>query len=201
MFSTSSSVSVLLLFTITLSWCYRSSELDYQVRWCLLKLAEMTIRPAEETLPKVTIHLPPTPVSEAPPMLPAPIPKVRVAPKLPVKPPTVPLATPVAKAAPALPKIRFGSLINTPKVQTSQIQAKTESAKRHVGFDRQTDHAGQKKKEKVLPKGQSGGLSNHDLRALRTALKKLMAYKHSILFRQPVDPIRDRAPKSFTCPD
>lgn len=189
---------------ITLSLCDSSPDLDYQVRWCLLKLAEMTIRPAEEALPKVTIHLPPTPVSEAPPMLPAPIPKVRVIPKLPIKPPVVSLGTPVAKASPALPKIKLGSSINTPKAQqSSQAQIKTEPSKRHVGFDRQTAHAhvDKKKKDKVLPKGQSGGLSNHDLRACRTALKKLLAYKNSILFRQPVDPIRDRAPKYVTCPN
>ncbi|KZS93535.1 hypothetical protein SISNIDRAFT_441399 [Sistotremastrum niveocremeum HHB9708] len=175
-----------------------SPNLDYQVRWCLLKLAEMTIRPAEEALPKVTIHLPPTPVSEAPPILPAPIPKVRVAPKLPIKPPATPLATSAAKASPAFPKIKLGSSINAPKAQAPpQAQIKTELPKRHAGLDRPSQNPDKKKKDKILPKGQSGGLSNRDLRACRTALKKLMAYSHSILFRQPVDPIRDRAPNYF----
>lgn len=46
-----------------------------------------------------------------------------------------------------------------------------------------------------VPKAQSGGMSLNDLRASRSALKKLNMYKHAVLFLQPVDPVRDHAPK------
>ena len=46
-----------------------------------------------------------------------------------------------------------------------------------------------------VPKAQSGGMHLNDLRASRNALKKLKANKHAALFIQPVDPIRDHAPK------
>ncbi|KAG8887222.1 hypothetical protein FRB99_004303, partial [Tulasnella sp. 403] len=36
-----------------------------------------------------------------------------------------------------------------------------------------------------------------DLRMCRNTMKKLLGYKHSLLFRQPVDPVRDRAPGYF----
>ena len=50
-------------------------------------------------------------------------------------------------------------------------------------------------------KAQSGGMSLNDLRACRNALKKLKSNKHALLFNQPVDPIRDHAPKYVTCLD
>ena len=46
-----------------------------------------------------------------------------------------------------------------------------------------------------VSKAQSGGMHLNDLRASRNALKKLKANKHAALFIQPVDPIRDHAPK------
>jgi transcription initiation factor TFIID subunit 2 len=48
---------------------------------------------------------------------------------------------------------------------------------------------------KSVPKAQSGGMSSFDLKACRTALQKVKSSKHSNLFLQPVDPVRDRAPK------
>ena len=50
-------------------------------------------------------------------------------------------------------------------------------------------------KPSTVPKAQSGGMSLNDLRASRNALKKLKANKHALAFHQPVDPIRDHAPK------
>jgi transcription initiation factor TFIID subunit 2 len=47
-----------------------------------------------------------------------------------------------------------------------------------------------------VPKSQSGGMSLNDFRASRNALKKLQSNKHARIFLQPVDPIRDHAPKS-----
>jgi transcription initiation factor TFIID subunit 2 len=51
------------------------------------------------------------------------------------------------------------------------------------------------KETKAVPKAQSGGMTSFDLKACRTALQKLKSSKHSKLFLQPVDPVRDRAPK------
>ena len=47
-----------------------------------------------------------------------------------------------------------------------------------------------------IPKAQSGGMVLSDLRACQSALKKLKLNKHAAVFMQPVDPIRDHAPKS-----
>ena len=46
-----------------------------------------------------------------------------------------------------------------------------------------------------VPKAQTGGMSTNDLRACRNALKKLKLQKNAMLFMQPVDPVRDHAPK------
>jgi transcription initiation factor TFIID subunit 2 len=51
-----------------------------------------------------------------------------------------------------------------------------------------------------VPKPQSGGMSLNDLRASRNALKKLQSNKHCRIFLQPVDPIRDHAPKYVSTP-
>jgi transcription initiation factor TFIID subunit 2 len=51
-----------------------------------------------------------------------------------------------------------------------------------------------KKKEKEVPKSQSGGMNGKDVQTCRNILKKLVAHKSSVVFRQPVDPVRDRAP-------
>jgi len=46
-----------------------------------------------------------------------------------------------------------------------------------------------------VPKAQSGGMPLNDLRASRNALKKLKINKRAPIFLQPVDPIRDHAPR------
>lgn len=46
-----------------------------------------------------------------------------------------------------------------------------------------------------VPKAQTGGMSMNDLRACRNALKKLKLHKNAMIFMQPVDPVRDHAPK------
>lgn len=48
---------------------------------------------------------------------------------------------------------------------------------------------------KAPPKAQAGGMSPNDLKACRNALKKLQTHKAAFFFKQPVDPIRDNAPK------
>jgi hypothetical protein len=51
-----------------------------------------------------------------------------------------------------------------------------------------------KKKEKQLPKEQTSGMSPKDVQACKSIIKKLLQSKHSVIFRQPVDPVRDHAP-------
>lgn len=46
-----------------------------------------------------------------------------------------------------------------------------------------------------IPKAQTGGMSMNDLRACCNALKKLKVHKSAMLSMQPVDPVRDHAPK------
>ncbi|THH09339.1 hypothetical protein EW145_g2091 [Phellinidium pouzarii] len=179
---------------------------DYEVRWCILKLADLAVRGNEEPPPKVTIHLPPTPATEAPPV-PLPPPGIKIVPKrpqikmgprkgsllLPSVPSTPVPASPLPPnlklhlgpsvvpyfpntAGGAVPGLRFG--IKPPLPPTKPVSAP-------------------KKKEKYLPKAQSKGMSVSDLKACQTALKRLNTAKNSAIFLQPVDPIRDKAPDYF----
>ncbi len=55
-------------------------DVDHEVRWCILKLADLLIRPVDEVPPKLSLHLPPkTPIIEIPPSL--PVPKVSIKPQ------------------------------------------------------------------------------------------------------------------------
>lgn len=49
--------------------------------------------------------------------------------------------------------------------------------------------------QKPVPKTQSGGMSRNDVILCRKSLEKLKARSHAALFLQPVDPVRDGAPK------
>ena len=86
--------------------------------------------------------------------------------------------TPSTPAPPA-PSGRRGSEFPVPKVPVKAASAAQK----------------EKKEKKAIPKAQSGGMPLNDLRACRTALKKLQTHKKAAVFLQPVDPVRDRAPK------
>lgn len=174
----------------------RAPDADHEVRWCVLKLADLLIRGAEETPPKVTIHLPPTPVTEVPP----PLPPV----KLPVKPQRSfksggPPKTPITPVT-GTPKLKL--LPSSSQVDISVKLPATpapEHDRKPTAFSipklPKKALPAEKKPPKNVPKGQSGGMSLNDLRACRNALKKLQVNKRATLFLQPVDPVRDRAPK------
>jgi transcription initiation factor TFIID subunit 2 len=176
-------------------------DVDQDVRWSIIKLADVLVRGAEEAPPKLSIHLPPpTPVTEIPP----PLPHVKI--PIPLKPlrtmksggpRNTPLSTPVT------PKIRLVPSALTEG--TNQFSPSTLVAGKPTvtkqSLTLQTP-AGTKikvkpknKDTKAVPKAQSGGMTSFDLKACRTALQKLKSSKHSKLFLQPVDPVRDRAPK------
>ncbi|OCH90063.1 hypothetical protein OBBRIDRAFT_793679 [Obba rivulosa] len=173
-------------------------DTDNEVRWCLLKLADLLIRGAEEAPPKVTIHLPPTPVAEVPPSL--PLPHVKLPPKpqrslksggLPAKSPLSPFVVP--------PKLKL-----PPSSSQGDVLAKTpDTAHPLDGRDKKRDVIPVPPPPKVpkkVPekkKAQTSGMSINDIRACRSALKKLQMNRHAAVFLQPVDPVRDRAPSYF----
>jgi transcription initiation factor TFIID subunit 2 len=182
---------------------FSAPDIDQEVRWGIIKLADIVLRGVEETPPKVTIHLPPTPVTEVPPSLPA----VKVLPKVsrplksggpPNRVPVVASTAPKLKIIPGSAQARSSSssvtapAVPTPPVRTSSMAPPPVPAK-----------AKAKPKPKPMngvrpphiPKAQSAGMSLNDLRASRNALKKLKMHKSAVLFMQPVDPVRDHAPK------
>jgi transcription initiation factor TFIID subunit 2 len=179
----------------------RAPDIDHEVRWCVLKLADIVIRGVEEMAPKFTIHLPPTPVGESAPQL--PLAKVPQKPHRPLKtggPPTksslVPLTGPAKLKLPSTPQVD-----KPPKVPATPLP----DAKKAVTFtvppppkDKSKRKPPKSNKAANVPKAQSGGMSLSDLRACQSALKRLKLNKHSVLFMQPVDPIRDHAPKYGT---
>ena len=169
-------------------------------------MADVLVRGAEEAPPKLSIHLPPsTPVTEIPP--PLPLVKLPVPPKpsRAIKsggPRNTPVSTPVT------PKIRLVSTAHAEAAGTSSLHTPVtgQPAATKQGSTSKTP-AGTKlkvktknKEAKAVPKAQSGGMASFDLKACRTALQKLKSSKHSNLFLQPVDPVRDRAPKyAYAC--
>ncbi|KAJ3830293.1 hypothetical protein F5880DRAFT_1516515 [Lentinula raphanica] len=193
-------------------------DVDYEVRWCILKLLDILIRPVDETPPTVRIHIPSTPVAEAPTSLPSA--------KIPLKAlkstgkasnqTTVPsslhskLKIP-ANVTPATPiegsRVVVPSRTSTPKSMTIALPA-SDPARPKIALTGPTAAPNPKGKSKGrppkltksghTPKAQTAGLSTVDYRASKAALKKLTSNKHAKLFLQPVDPIRDHAPDYFT---
>lgn len=182
-------------------------ETDYEVRWSLLKLADLLIRGTEEAPPKVTIHLPPTPVVEAPPPLPSV--KVPLKSRPSFKSGVPPTRTP---STPFPPKLKLPPSSSQTDVSVRTPSALTPAADKLDVFvvpkplvpkrpipekEREKEKEKEKKQQKNVPKAQSSGMSLNDLRASRNALKKLQTHKHAAIFLQPVDPVRDRAPNYF----
>lgn len=192
----------------------RAPDVDYEVRWCLLKLADLLIRPVEETPPSVKIHIPSTPITDvAPPIQPV---------KVPIKPPRTiksggpPSRHPSIQLNVSAAKVKLPS---SPRPPLAEPPAPSPVIKKGVAFAPPapsaptTIPAGKAKAKPVakpptnkpankpiakpaqVPKAQAAGMSLNDLRACRNALKKLQANKHALLFNQPVDPIRDNAPR------
>ncbi|KAG9313991.1 hypothetical protein JVU11DRAFT_4768 [Chiua virens] len=175
-------------------------DVDQEVRWGIIKLADMVLRGVEETPPKVTIHLPPTPVAEQAPQLPPA--KVPAKPQRlsktggpPQRPHPAAVATPKLKIMPSAARAPTPS-VPTPTAATRSgamppppvpTKAKPKPKPKPVGVTKQPH----------VPKAQTGGMSVNDLRACRNALKKLKMYKNAALFMQPVDPVRDHAPNYY----
>ncbi|KAF8910047.1 TATA-binding protein associated factor Taf2 [Gymnopilus junonius] len=158
-------------------------DIDHEVRWCILKLADLLIRPVEEAPPSVKIHIPSTPVVEAPPQLPA----VKVPPKAPriiksggppSKSPLISINAPTKLKLPASPHPDA----MPPKALPTPI---AEGPKKAVVFATPDLPVKISKPKPRPPKPVS-----------KPAIK-LKANKHAVIFLQPVDPIRDHAPNYF----
>lgn len=179
----------------------RSPDLDREVRWCLLKLADLTIRADPEQPPKVMIHLPPTPVVETPPSLPLPKPPIK-----PQRTMSIKVGTPTIKS-PLTPTINVGKLklpgtgtrvdvnVRNPDAPTPRPDRRASNASFVVPKTPVHKKPEPKPVPKNVPKAQSGGMSTQDLVACRRIQKNLIQHKSAPLFRQPVDPVRDRAPE------
>ncbi|KAJ7086593.1 hypothetical protein C8R43DRAFT_939447 [Mycena crocata] len=194
-----------------------SPNIDHEVRWCLLKLADLLIKPVEETPPTVRIHIPSTPISETPPQL-TPLP-VKVRPlKLagPVQSPLVPnhVQAPKLKIRASTPTVPRTPTVRTPSVEPQRAvafavpalppKAKLLAKKPQPQPQHPPQHPkpnGQRPNGVPKPvhtvKAQASGMTVNDLRATRSALKKLLSHKHAKLFLNPVDPLRDHAPNYF----
>ncbi|EJC98793.1 uncharacterized protein FOMMEDRAFT_161628 [Fomitiporia mediterranea MF3/22] len=186
-------------------------QADLDVRLCMLKLADLVVRGADEPLPKNTIHLPPTPVTESPPVVPMQTPSsIKIAPK--VSKPQIKIgqrkqslatpSTPTPSTSHAPSKLRLapsGSTMPPASVDTENIAPAAESRFKEPLPPLLPSKAapGSKKKDKPIPKSQSGGMSIQDVKACQAALKRLNTCKAAFLFLQPVDPIRDKAPDYF----
>ncbi|KAI9462278.1 hypothetical protein BJY52DRAFT_1203123 [Lactarius psammicola] len=129
-------------------------DTDQDVRWSIIKLADVLVRGAEEAPPKLSIHLPPLDSCHGATSLPS-------------------VSTPVVGRSIVN---KQGTALQTPAGTKIKLKQKN-------------------KETKAVPKAQSGGMPSFDLKACRTALQKVKSSKHSNLFMQPVDPVRDRAPK------
>ncbi|KAG6851364.1 hypothetical protein H0H93_005762 [Arthromyces matolae] len=179
-------------------------DVDQDVRWSLLKLADLLIRPVDEVAPSVKIHIPSTPVTDVTPPIPAlkaPIKAVKAI-KIGGPPPKSPLvsfnnppmlrlpASPAPDATmppPATPRVEPSKRGVAPGAAPPlAIKPKVKASKPLKSV--------QPIKSAHVSKAQSGGLPLTDLRVCRNALKKLQSNKAAAIFKQPVDPIRDHAP-------
>ncbi|KAI0692979.1 hypothetical protein BC835DRAFT_1276761 [Cytidiella melzeri] len=181
-----------------------SPDTDHEVRWCLFKLGDLLIKPAEELPPKVTIHLPPTPVLEVPPPLPTPKPAIKPQRSLSIKAGGAIVKSPLTPVT-IPPKIKLP--LNGTRIDVTPRTPATPSALPFMERRRESGSSFTKpplprkvelqRPPKAVPKSRSGGMDFYDEKACKAAVKKLRNHKRSYFFRQPVDPVRDRAPNYF----
>jgi transcription initiation factor TFIID subunit 2 len=189
----------------------RLPDIDHEVRWCLLKLADLLIKPETETPPTVKIHIPSTPVVEVAPPIPSTkssrnlksggpplkIPLPTAAPPTKLKIPATPTAaSPRLPPTPVAPEPPKKSVTFAPPPPPVPVQAPPPAVVVPPKAKVKPPKAPVVPSKPVaVPKVQTAGMSVHDYRGCKSALKKLRANKHAALFLQPVDPIRDQAPK------
>ncbi|KAL0951837.1 hypothetical protein HGRIS_008498 [Hohenbuehelia grisea] len=189
-----------------------AEDVDHEVRWCILKLADLLIRGLPEAAPTVKLMLPPTPVNESSPQLPSV--------KVPAKPVARAIKTggpPKSPLVPLTPKLKLPALVSSAAEAGAQTPATPQMdppwkgdmfaratpppppppAPKGIKIPKRKGLPTKSDKPAAVPKTQLGGMSALDVAACRSMLKKLMANKHGHWFLQPVDPIRDSAPNYF----
>ncbi|KAG8853464.1 hypothetical protein FRB91_004856 [Serendipita sp. 411] len=159
-----------------------NSSLDHEVRWSLLKLADLCFRAVEEPLPKVTIHIPVATPIEAPSKKlklslsigggPSGAPSPRVAPDG-----LSAVSTPaVGQSTPVVPKIVL-------KARDPSLAPPTPAP--------------------VAPKQKAGaawaksGLSSQEKKMIDAILKRVNAHPAAVWFLTPVDPVSQGIPTYF----
>ncbi|KDE02980.1 hypothetical protein MVLG_06514 [Microbotryum lychnidis-dioicae p1A1 Lamole] len=149
-------------------------DIDPEVRDCMLKLAEVTIRPEGEPLPKITFRMPV--VAESP------------------------VAAPVSATTPRL-KLTNTQTASLPRIKlggsTAAPPAAENPAPLEIPVPVPTTVKPKKTKVKAPPKlehAQASGMSHSDFTACKSMVKKLLKDKHVTLFQHPVDPVKSGAP-------
>ncbi|KAG8818496.1 hypothetical protein FRC17_010811 [Serendipita sp. 399] len=155
-------------------------SLDHEVRWSLLKLADLCFRAVEEPLPKMTITLPPPTPVEPPskklklnlsiggtnPSAPSP----RIAPEGPAA-----ISTPVAEQpTPVLPKIVL-------KARDPSLAPPTPAVP----------------KQKATAAWAKSGLSSQEKKMIDAILKRVNTHPAAAWFLHPVDPVSQGIPTYF----
>jgi transcription initiation factor TFIID subunit 2 len=153
-------------------------SLDASIRWCLIKICENLYKPdPEPILPKIKVRIPvpiAQPQRDASPVLPPPVtPSI---PKLKLSLPSH--FTPSIMDSP----LPFDTPIKAPTVPPLQPKP---AIKIKLGK--------MKPNAKLLP-SQASGMTFEEATTCQSIVKRLLASKHSEIFRQPVDPMRDGAP-------
>jgi transcription initiation factor TFIID subunit 2 len=187
-------------------------DVDREVRWCLLKLADLVFRGDQEQPPKVIIHLPPTPVAEVPPPIPAVVkPSIKPQRTLSIKASIPNIKSPVTPTV-GTPKLRLSGTGTRIEVTARQQEVATPQHEKKVTKDgfvvpkppvqkktevkkAETAKVEGKPQRKKVPKAQSGGMSQAEFILCDKILPKLVRDSSALLFKQPVDPVRDQAPK------
>ncbi|KAI0049299.1 hypothetical protein FA95DRAFT_1538598 [Auriscalpium vulgare] len=182
-------------------------DADQDVRWSILKLADILIRGAEEAPPKLSIHLPPpTPIVETP----SALPPLKVGP---AKPPRAAKAGSAVASRPTLPppappKIRLlpsgtstepniVKLLPTPTMEPPMATPNKKGVAFRTSTKSKIKDKGSAPTKIKEPKGRSGGMTSLDFTVAQLLLRKLTSNKRATIFLQPVDPVRDHAPNYF----
>lgn len=203
-----------------------SPNLDHEARWSVLKLADVLVKPTEEAPPSVRIHipvhepvapkvvLPKAAVRIKPSLPPVKIPPAVTntgPPKLKIAPlgsrVQRPTPTPTPAPAPA-PTPRIPASATTPRIPASArptpspLPSPPATKVKHpiVTTTIVTTRAPKGRPPKAGPASTSraatGKMSTPDQTLCKNLVTKLQNQKHSKWFRNPVDPVRDQAPKS-----
>lgn len=167
----------------------RAPDVDHEVRWYILKLADILVRPNEESLPTIKITIPSTPANEVAPWEESFAAHTPSTPSVVLK-PTISLPRPKLKLTPSASRPGRSEPPESPLPVTPVPASPAPKVK-----VKPLKPPGPPRHAHLPPKALSGGMLEGDLKACRSALKALQTIKHSQFFRIPVDPIRDQAPE------